>query len=202
MGLALNELVSIKYLSKWDVQQMSSKAGYKVVMVPGEELLSILNQSRSKRREGPGMGAHRPALAEPEVSRVSPQAKQAIDALKEYGVLPAKAALLAITFCYAVALIVFVNKDGTTFLRRIGLTERTSRSSIWNDVLQADTGSAIAGRTSRWTECSRDSSVLLRHSRRVFHFPQQRPMDRRRRGDRANSRSWHPLDERGKDYLN
>ena len=41
MGLALNELVAIKYLSNWDVQKMSSKAGYKIVLMAGEELLAI-----------------------------------------------------------------------------------------------------------------------------------------------------------------
>ena len=51
MGLALNEFVAIKYLSKWDVQKMSSKTGYKVVLVPGEELISILENTRSDRRE-------------------------------------------------------------------------------------------------------------------------------------------------------
>ena len=35
MGLALNELVNIKYLDKWDVQPMSSKDGYKIVLSPG-----------------------------------------------------------------------------------------------------------------------------------------------------------------------
>jgi len=33
-------------------------------------------------------------------------------------------------------MIVFVNRDGTRLLRKIKLTERTSRSSIWNDVFQ------------------------------------------------------------------
>ncbi len=61
MGLALNELVAIKYLSKWDVQKMSSKAGYKVVLVPGEELMSILDNTRADRN-GPSpapAGDHR-----------------------------------------------------------------------------------------------------------------------------------------------
>ena len=48
MGLALNELVAIKYISRWDVQKMSSKIGYKVVLYPGEELLRILGFDSSR----------------------------------------------------------------------------------------------------------------------------------------------------------
>jgi hypothetical protein len=44
--------------------------------------------------------------------------------------------LAAITLLYAVGMILFVNLDGTRVLRKINLTERTSRSSIWNDVFQ------------------------------------------------------------------
>jgi hypothetical protein len=44
--------------------------------------------------------------------------------------------LVVITLAWAVAMIIFVNRDGTRFLRKIRLTERTSRSSIWNDVFQ------------------------------------------------------------------
>ncbi len=44
--------------------------------------------------------------------------------------------LIGITLLYSLAMILFVNRDGTRLLRSIGLTERTSRSSIWNDVFQ------------------------------------------------------------------
>ena len=44
--------------------------------------------------------------------------------------------LTAIALLWAIAMILFVNKDGTRLLRKIGITERTSRSSIWNDVFQ------------------------------------------------------------------
>ena len=98
MGLALNELVSIKYLSRWDVQRMSSKAGYKIVMVPGEELLAILNQTRPERRDVSAASSQRPVLAEPAILSHSPQDQEAIDALKAHGVLPAKAARLVSVF--------------------------------------------------------------------------------------------------------
>ena len=94
MGLALNELVAIKYLSKWDVQKMSSKTGYKVVLLPGEELMAILENTRSERRD------QFPALppAEPEHVKLTTDEQQAVDVLKAYGVLPAKAIKLVAAF--------------------------------------------------------------------------------------------------------
>lgn len=93
MGLALNELVAIKYISKWDVQKMSSKLGYKVVLVPGDELLRILDSTRPERRE------QSPALLEPAPSgsparTLSAEEEEAEVLLKQYGVLPAKATTL------------------------------------------------------------------------------------------------------------
>ena len=90
MGLALNELIAIKYLSKWDVQKMTSKAGYKVVLNPGAELLSILDNTRSDRREQPlGLLPERPP--EQAVRKVSAEELEAIELLKKHGVVPAKA---------------------------------------------------------------------------------------------------------------
>lgn len=92
MGLALNELIAIKYLSKWDVQKMTSKAGYKVVLNPGEELLSILDNTRSERREQPlGLPDRTLEQASP---KVSAEEQEAIELLKGYGVMPAKASKL------------------------------------------------------------------------------------------------------------
>ncbi len=97
MGLALNELVAIKYLSKWDVQKMSSKAGYKVVLCAGEELIAILENTRPERRE------HSPALPEPTITSPQPvkltaDEQEAVDLLKGYGVVPLKANKLVANF--------------------------------------------------------------------------------------------------------
>lgn len=89
MGLALNELVSIKYLLKWDVQKMSSKAGYKVVMTPGEELLAILNSTRPERREPLGLPER--SQLDPSPPTLKAEDQEAVDLLKSKGVLPAKA---------------------------------------------------------------------------------------------------------------
>ncbi len=101
MGLALNELVAIKYISKWDVQKMSSKLGYKVMLLPGEELLRILDSTRPERRD------LSPALPELTTNTTSPrelsvEEEQAQALLKQHGVLPAKAASLVVSLGHEV----------------------------------------------------------------------------------------------------
>ena len=88
MGLALSELVNIKYISKWDVQPMSSKAGYKIVMSPGAELLRVLHNSRSEQREVVG------ELPPPPKALRSAD-EEAINLLMKHGIAAAKARQLA-----------------------------------------------------------------------------------------------------------
>ncbi len=94
MGLALNELVAIKYISKWDVLKMSSKEGYKIVLLPGDELLKVLDGTRGDRKET----AHKPLAlspaAEPKLQQFNKEQEYALDLLKQHGVLPAKASRL------------------------------------------------------------------------------------------------------------
>ena len=96
MGLALNELIAIKYLSHWDVQKMSSKAGYKVVLVPGEELMAVLENTRPERREQSTILSERVPIHRDQILGEAEQS--ATDLLKTHGVLPAKAAKLVRTF--------------------------------------------------------------------------------------------------------
>ena len=49
MGLALNELVNIKYVATWDVAKMVSKKGFKIILTPGDALLNVLDSSRKDR---------------------------------------------------------------------------------------------------------------------------------------------------------
>ena len=49
MGRSLDELVNVGYLSKWDIKPMSTKEGYKLVLLPGEELLHVLAISQRKQ---------------------------------------------------------------------------------------------------------------------------------------------------------
>jgi hypothetical protein len=97
MGLALNELVAIKYLSRWDVQKMSSKVGYKIVMLPGEELLAILENTRTEKRE---VAAVLPDLAavDPEITKLTATEHEAVEVLKQHGIIPTKALKLVGTF--------------------------------------------------------------------------------------------------------
>jgi hypothetical protein len=88
MGLALNELVNIKYISKWDVQPMLSKTGYKIVMSPGSELLRVLNNSRSEQRESGGECL-------PPVKVFTSADEDAIKLLMKHGIAAAKARQLA-----------------------------------------------------------------------------------------------------------
>ncbi len=48
------------------------------------------------------------------------------------------AGLFAITGVVAVLATLYVNRDGNRLFRRVHLTERTSRRSIWNDILQSE----------------------------------------------------------------
>jgi hypothetical protein len=123
MGLALNELVAIKYLSKWDVQKMSSKQGYKVVLLPGDELLRILASTRPERRE------QYPALPEGATNtaqgrQLTAEQEEAESLLKEYGILPMKAASLV------AALGAEVVMDTVEYLANNALTSR--RKSVEN----------------------------------------------------------------------
>jgi len=54
MGKALDELVSVKYLEKWQVGKMKTKPGYKVILWPGEAILQSLRGTPKLRATNPG----------------------------------------------------------------------------------------------------------------------------------------------------
>jgi hypothetical protein len=88
MGQSLNELIGIKYLSSWDLQPMTTKPGFKIIMLPGEELLRVISlPPRKQVSDGNG-----------NVGELSGSQQSAIDALMEQGVLPAKAKALAMQY--------------------------------------------------------------------------------------------------------
>lgn len=89
MGLALDELVSIKYLSRWDVQKMSSKEGYKIVLGAGDELLKILDNTRPERREPAAAIVLRTEDLGPATLTI--EQEKALELLKQNGVLVTKA---------------------------------------------------------------------------------------------------------------
>lgn len=85
MGRSLDELVHVGYLSNWDVRPMSTKEGYKLVLLPGEELLHVLAISQRKQ------------IGEPrEEEQVVTETQQtAIQAMLQHGISPSKANALA-----------------------------------------------------------------------------------------------------------
>ena len=84
MGQSLDELVGVGYLSNWQLQPMSTKKGFKIVMLPGEELLRVISLSQKKQLGDKSNGSV-------EFSAVQ---QLAIDALLEQGIIPAKAKAL------------------------------------------------------------------------------------------------------------
>jgi hypothetical protein len=91
MGLALTELVKIKYVSKWDVQPMSSKRGYKIILTAGDELLRILRTSRPDQQP----------LLESSIDEIAGEVDENDDAVKiltKHGIAPAKARQLVERF--------------------------------------------------------------------------------------------------------
>lgn len=95
MGLALNELVNIKYIAKWDIQPMSTKQGYKIVLTPGQELLQLLSSTRSDSR--PERRELAVGQGEARETPLDPDWQQAVDSLLRIGVLPVRARQLATT---------------------------------------------------------------------------------------------------------
>ncbi len=86
MGLSLKDLVEIGYLKSWDIKPMSSKAGYKLILVPGSAMKEVL--SLTQRRQLALAATPRDAAPLPELCEL------AKSALVEQGISPTKAAEL------------------------------------------------------------------------------------------------------------
>lgn len=84
MGPSLDELVKVRYLSSWELERMTTKPGFKFVLLPGEELLRVI--AISHRKQLPDKSGNPLELSKAQ--------QTAIDALLEHGVLPAKAKVL------------------------------------------------------------------------------------------------------------
>jgi hypothetical protein len=96
MGKALDELVTVRYLSRWDVQPMSSKDGYKIVLWPGADLLSSLALSTPRLAgaspNGGLLGTASEQAEEAEPSKeLTMDAQQALTELLALGIAPAMA---------------------------------------------------------------------------------------------------------------
>ncbi len=80
MGRSLDELTDIGYLSSWDIRRMVSKAGFKLVLLPGDQLQHVLKLSQRKVQGGD----QKSAMVE------DSQVSQALRALAEQGVSESK----------------------------------------------------------------------------------------------------------------
>jgi hypothetical protein len=102
MGKALDELVSVQYLEKWQIGKMKTKPGYKVILYPGEAILQSLRGAPKLRSgnpsgsaaEGKGIG---PELNQPveqaagQAADLRPESFEALSALLAMGVAAATA---------------------------------------------------------------------------------------------------------------
>jgi Replication initiator protein A len=81
MGRSLDELIGVRYLSQWDIQPMTTKVGFKLVLSPGDELMRILAITH-KKQIGPNTSAE---------TELSAARQEALSALIAHGIAPAKA---------------------------------------------------------------------------------------------------------------
>jgi hypothetical protein len=92
-GPSLNELIDIGYLSKWDIQLMTSKmSGFKICMWAGPEMVRVLNAVKELRRQKPKALSATVDLK----TELSDSQQEAMEALIKQGVWESKARELAL----------------------------------------------------------------------------------------------------------
>ncbi len=81
--------------------------------------------------------------------------------------------LAAITLAFSLAGVAYINLDGNWLFRKLKLTERTTRRSIWNDIFQEEAktiqvvqveltdGRSILGLLTYYSDTSEDCSVYI-----------------------------------------
>jgi len=105
MGKALDELKSLRYISRWDIQPMAAKDGYKIILWPGQDLLQSLSQSNPKLSASsrpvqtiesfPEPGSeHRESREEKQPTELTMDAQVALTELIAIGITPTKAQVL------------------------------------------------------------------------------------------------------------
>jgi hypothetical protein len=90
LGLALDELVAIKYLSKWSIHSRVMKKGYKIRLEAGSGLMSFINKNTGNKRPLAASIVDERAMNESELA--------AMKALSDEGVLPDRARSLVQTY--------------------------------------------------------------------------------------------------------
>src|SRR5579871_4081258 len=81
--------------------------------------------------------------------------------------------LAAITFGFALAAVAYIKWDGNRLFRRLHLTERNTRNSVWNDILENEAGEeqivqvevaggrSVLGILLYYSDAAEESSVFL-----------------------------------------
>jgi len=84
--------------------------------------------------------------------------------------------LLGVTLLVAVAAVVYINKDGNQLLRRVGLTTRTTRRSVWNDIFEGEAATdqavqveleddrSVIGVLAYWSDSADDGSLYIQQA--------------------------------------
>jgi hypothetical protein len=99
-------------------------------------------------------------------------AKAGVDATIQWS--PGKLLLLlAATLLVSIASVAWINKDGNRLLRRTGLTTRTTRRSVWNDIFESEAGNeqavqvelennrSLIGVLAYWSDSADDGSLYI-----------------------------------------
>jgi hypothetical protein len=89
--------------------------------------------------------------------------------------------LSAITFAFSILGALYINRDGNWVFRKMKVTERTSRRSIWNDIFQREAnksqvvqvelgdGRSILGVLNYYSDTAEECSVYLKYASWVGH---------------------------------
>jgi hypothetical protein len=96
--------------------------------------------------------------------------------------------LAAITFGFALAGAVYINRDGNWIFRKLKITERTTRRSIWNDIFEKEAskvqvvqveladGRSILGLLTYYSDSADDCSVYVEQAAWVDSEGEQTPI--------------------------
>ena len=96
--------------------------------------------------------------------------------------------LVAVTAAFALFAVAYIRLDGNRLFRAVGLTERTTRNSIWNDILEREAidnqpvqveladGRSVLGILLYYSDTSEEGSVYLKKASWVDEYNQMIPI--------------------------
>lgn len=87
--------------------------------------------------------------------------------------------LFGLMILVSIAAVVYINKDGNALLRKFGVTTRTTRRSVWNDIFEGETKTdqvvqielegnrSLIGVLSYWSDSADDGSIYVEQAKWV-----------------------------------